>query len=306
MCKCCVLLSTYNGSLFIREQIESIIEQSFDGEIIIFIRDDGSTDNTINIINDFVNIENRRIITKKGKNIGVQKSFLEIMNIAPQADYYAFCDQDDVWEAEKIEKLIDALRDINKPAISYSSYYITDSILNIMSCENIPLSYSDSITKILFHNKVPGCVMVFNNALLMESRKVNPDNVRMHDAYLLGLAYLTGKIIPVETALIKYRQHDNNAVGFMKKRTTVVEWLKEKKELLLRGEGYDISSLANSILARLNGFMRREDIEELEIIRDYRKSFTAWIKLLFSKKTVSQNRWRSTVSIKFKIFFRII
>lgn len=109
MLKVNILMSTYNGEKYIEEQIQSILNQE---EVIIklYIRDDGSTDNTVKIIESF-NKEN--IVLFKMSNIGWKKSFLELTKLVEYHDdeYYAFSDQDDVWKKNKISIAINYLEE---------------------------------------------------------------------------------------------------------------------------------------------------------------------------------------------------
>ena len=90
-----VLLSTYNGEKYLKEQLDSIIAQK-GVDVHILARDDGSKDDTIKILEGYENID---II--KGSNIGVCKSFFELINKSGEYDYYSFADQDDVWDCDR-------------------------------------------------------------------------------------------------------------------------------------------------------------------------------------------------------------
>ena len=107
-----VLMSTYNGSKYIKQQIESIFKQK-NVNADILIRDDGSTDDTIDIINSF---GDDRIKLYKGYNLGSTNSFIDLIKYSakhyPDYEYYAFSDQDDVWEPEKIKVAVNALKKI--------------------------------------------------------------------------------------------------------------------------------------------------------------------------------------------------
>ena len=105
MQKVTVLLSSYNGSKYIEEQINTIFHQDYDGDIEILIRDDGSEDNTRELIRQHETDEHRKITLITGKNVGPQKSFLELIRKAGNSDYYFFADQDDVWHCNKLEEM---------------------------------------------------------------------------------------------------------------------------------------------------------------------------------------------------------
>lgn len=299
----CILMSTYNGEKYLVEQLNSISRQECDSEIILCIRDDGSKDSTLKIIEQYsCNGAIKEKIIIKGKNVGVQKSFLELMRLAPKADYYAFCDQDDYWIKNKLQIAINCLKksDSKKSLLFYSGYNVVDDKLNNLEKITIHKDACHSITKIMFHNKVPGCVMVFNRTLLEACNAIEIENVRMHDMFVLSVAYLLGQVYQSNEHLIKYRQHNANVLGYKKKKLNLsISKLRTK-------EKYSMSELANCLLLHYGNDIDVNNRKQLEIISEYRNSLKAWVRLLLSSETVSQNRFRSTVSIKMKILFRTI
>lgn len=98
-----VLMSTFNGEKFIREQIESILAQE-NVNIKLLVRDDGSTDKTLDILNEYKN--KGKLNYYIGKNLGPQLSFMHLLQNAPYCEYYAFADQDDVWLKDKLSTAI--------------------------------------------------------------------------------------------------------------------------------------------------------------------------------------------------------
>ena len=123
MKKVLVLMSTYNGEKYLGQQIESILAQE-KVDVHLMIRDDGSTDNTRNVLKRYEN--NDRITIKYGKNTGVGVSFLKLLYVNMDADYYAFSDQDDVWKKDKLIAGIRKLEEINGPALYASNQTVTD------------------------------------------------------------------------------------------------------------------------------------------------------------------------------------
>ena len=122
MYKVAVLLSTYNGSKYIKEQIDSILSQE-GVNIDIYIRDDGSTDETVNIIYEY---KSNNIFLTEGKNIGVGNSFMELLYSVPEIyDYYAFADQDDIWSEKKTRIAIEVLQK-NKKHLYASNQELID------------------------------------------------------------------------------------------------------------------------------------------------------------------------------------
>ena len=133
-----VLMSTYNGELYLPEQIESIMQQK-DVNVSLLIRDDGSKDNTENIVKQFQGKYPNRIDFYRGKNLGPAKSYLDLIKTAKKYEYYAFADQDDYWEKEKLNRAISKIKDANNKngKVYLSSLHLVDKDLNHISYSKI-------------------------------------------------------------------------------------------------------------------------------------------------------------------------
>ena len=210
--KITVLMSTYNGEKYIKEQIESILNQSI-SDLKIIIRDDGSKDNTINILNEYKNkYTNIKIIN--GENKGAAQSFIELLKYNMKTDFIAFCDQDDIWEKDKLKNAIAKLDKYNdQPALYYSEVKAVDSNLNFL----FKSEYKGIDTLGSSFSAIPviGCTVVFNNKLRNIIVKNNiPEGIVMHDLYLYRVCLaIGGKIIHDKESYILYRQHEENVVG---------------------------------------------------------------------------------------------
>ncbi len=126
-----ILLSTYNGEKYLAAQLDSIISQHFQDWLLI-IRDDGSNDSTIAIINHYKQKDNRIVFHKDEKgNLGADNSFAELLMIAPESNYYSFADQDDVWEANKLTLAITTLQAQNnhEPLLCHCDLRVVDKNL---------------------------------------------------------------------------------------------------------------------------------------------------------------------------------
>lgn len=202
-----VLMSTYNGENYIREQIDSILKQ--EGVLVeLIIRDDGSTDSTIDIIEKYKDV---RLI--KGRNVGPAKSFMELLINAPKTDYYAFADQDDIWDENKLFHAVQSLKDVNQPAVSIGSFRRIDKQGNYIDKEpKVQDGYT--LSKTIVYNAPLGCTMLFNYKLKSMIKNDMPRHIRMHDHWILMLVEaVDGQIIYNKNSLVLYRQHDNNVVG---------------------------------------------------------------------------------------------
>ena len=206
---CTVLLSTYNGEKYLREQIDSLLNQK-GLNVSILVRDDGSTDSTHLILRDYS--EKGLLTWYTGPNLKPALSFLDLARNAFETEYYAFCDQDDVWLPDKLSTAIKSLES-HSAELYYSSFTTVDSCLNIIK-ENEQHHGIDRLGAALINMAVTGCTMVFSNRLLVAVNRYSPKRIMMHDSWLYKIALaLDYKVIYDPTAHIYYRQHENNVIG---------------------------------------------------------------------------------------------
>lgn len=217
-----ILLATYNGAKYIKELIESIRRQTVTNWKLL-ISDDCSTDNTVNIIKKEAEKDKRIKIVSIGNKYGSAKlNFFKLMSVAT-GDYYLFCDQDDVWCTDKIEKSIREIKKIEQesgsiPALVFSDSKVVDERLDVIS-ESFERfqrydPYHISFGSLLSLNVAAGCTIAFNKCLLQQALKLESfENVMMHDWWMMLVAAAFGDIRYIDTALVLYRQHGDNEVG---------------------------------------------------------------------------------------------
>lgn len=158
-----VVMSTYNGEKYLKEQIDSILSQ--EGVYVrLYIRDDGSSDRTTDILASYQEHENVKI--EKGNNLGFAKSFLTALDECDEADYYAFSDQDDVWEKDKLSTAIEILEEESQstPLLYCSALQRVDENLNplhVQSYHGLRINLPSMLTR----GRLAGCTFVFNNTL---------------------------------------------------------------------------------------------------------------------------------------------
>lgn len=223
-----IVLSTYNGAKFLAEQIESIQKQTFtDWQLLI--RDDGSTDETPQIIKQFVVADKRIkfINADKRENFGIIKNFFTLVKFEA-ADYYFFSDQDDVWLPNKMATMLDeaAKHDQAKPLMVYMDLSVVDQNLVVTQPSMIRSQSHHANTTLLAElteNTVTGGVAMINHALA--EKWVDTDDIVMHDWYLALLATATGKLVYIDKPGELYRQHDNNVLGARTLRKRFAKWL---------------------------------------------------------------------------------
>lgn len=234
-------MSTYNGSQYIRTQLDSIAAQTIKNKSLL-IRDDGSTDDTIEIIQEYQK-KYSWISFYQGDNIGVQKSFLELISLADEdADYVALADQDDKWLPDKLEQAVKCMKrmDGTQPLLYCSDKQIIGKCL-----EPIKVTVSRQVRKIAFGNALvqnicTGCTAVLNWVLvrfLKDHPVADAKNVIMHDWWLYLTATCFGTVYYDTNAYIQYRQHGRNTSGAMLNRRELLKY-RVGQLLKTRGEIY--------------------------------------------------------------------
>ena len=269
----CVLMSAYNGEKYIEEQIISLLNQ-INVNINIFVRDDGSSDDTITILEKY---NGKNLKWFAGNHIGPARSFMELVYNAPIADYYAFCDQDDIWQTNKLYEAVNKLR--NNINSGKGSYYFSNVFIVEKNLENIRKSIIDrnqmNLKQCLMHNVAIGCTVVFDNILREKVIMYRPDYVYMHDWWLYLICLSSGgTIIFDEEAYILYRQHGNNALGFK----AVKRSLKEKIFLPTEREP---SKTARELLKGYGHLMDEKSYQAVYILANYSVCLKYKLKLLF-------------------------
>lgn len=292
----CVLMSTYNGKRYLKMQLDSIFKQDVLNPITLFVRDDGSSDNTIEILEEYGKCNGNGIVISRGNNLGSAQSFMELIKQAPKADYYAFCDQDDVWNEDKLQTAISEIGNQENPVLWCSNYSVVDSELRKIKSNAIDRPVLDEF-EALYYNNIPGCTMVFNYGLMLELRKLNITNVRMHDIVALNIAILTGKVLYNQNSYIKYRQHGDNVVGYSHKKIILHKWIKDKLQLLANGQRYSMSDYAKEILRNYRDYLDNQQVITYSLIADTDNSWAARIKLINSP-FFKVKKGRTGISIK--------
>ena len=179
-----ILMATYNGGEYIAAQIRSLQNQTFSDWHLI-VHDDGSTDDTMKIVNDFCKIDNRIEVLDDGKSFhGPAGNFVHLMK-SSTAPYMIFCDQDDIWLEDKLQKLHDAMLQVDNgmPQMVYCNAYVYDTMQNDISGHAVLWQPTDLHEALFANAGVQGCSIMINSALRDVCHKV-PDYVTMHDHFV--------------------------------------------------------------------------------------------------------------------------
>ena len=208
-----ILLSTYNGCRYLAALLDSLLEQTCNN-IIINIRDDGSTDRTREILDAYSDLH-PSIRVEYGDNLGPARSFHELLKTAHEDDgYFAYCDQDDIWLADKIEAALTLLNADNAdgPLLYCSRLEYVDADLKHLGYSPV-LKRAPKLHNALVENVAIGCTLMFNHHTRKLLLDAPPPPSVMHDhwCYLLGSAF--GRILFDPVPRIKYRQHKSNVYG---------------------------------------------------------------------------------------------
>lgn len=231
--KVAILLSTYNGEKYLREQIDSILAQTYDNFELI-VRDDGSKDSTVEIIKEYVEKSDKEITLMVGKNLGFIKSFFELLKHS-DADYFSFADQDDVWLPNKIELAVKSLNklDDTKPNMAFSNVDYYDTEMNFMG------NGDSKGKKGYFLNSLYECInqgmtMVINKTARDYIINNIPEKCFFHDWWTYMICTAFGNVVQDDVVTVKYRRAKTNATVEGQGKITLLMWRIKK---LFLGDG---------------------------------------------------------------------
>ena len=303
-----ILMATYNGGKFLAEQIDSLLRQRHSA-IRILISDDGSSDNTLEVIRAFAARDSRVRLVNTVRQGGVVANFSKVLS-ASDADYMMFCDQDDVWLDDKVGSMLTALlaRESEMggatPLLGFSDLTVVHSDLQV-DCASFyssvglnPHNNADP-RYLMWSSTVYGCTTVFNRALA-ELGKSMPAGLPMHDQWLALLAASAGEVFYVARQTILYRQHAANVVGA--RRKSVVQRLASlRKNLGIVAD--DVRKCRVQFAAATLALRRRDKPVPAGFSFDLDRMSG---RLAFVRHNVSPfSRERSVYALLFSVFFLI-
>lgn len=233
--KVAVILSTYNGERFVREQLDSILNQTYKNFEIV-VRDDGSSDNTVNIIKEYQK-NNKNITLYERENVGFVKSFFELLKLA-DADYYSYADQDDVWIQNKIELAVQELNklDNTKPNMVFGNSDYYDENMKFIGKGDRNKKYS--FLRALFACCGQGMTMTVNKKTRDMIIENNPKSCFFHDWWTYLLCVGLGNVAYNNVTTVKYRRRKENATSEGQGYIRLLMW--RIKNLLLNDGMQDI------------------------------------------------------------------
>lgn len=208
--KVAVIMSTYNGEKYVAEQLESILHQTY-SNIEIVIRDDGSRDNTVNIIKKYQK-KYKNIKLYEGENVGFVKSFFKLLKLA-DADYYAYADQDDIWIEHKIRLAVNSLNklDNTKPNMAFGNSDYYDENMKFLS--KGPRIKKYNFLTALFSCVAQGMTMTVNRKARDMIIENMPKSCFFHDWWTYLICIGMGNVVHVDETVVKYRRRKENATS---------------------------------------------------------------------------------------------
>ena len=256
-----ILLATFNGEKFLRQQLDSIINQEYKSWQIL-IHDDGSVDNTISILNEYKNNYPKKVSLLIDQKIfsSASKNFFHLIeNRCREVDLYCLCDQDDIWDKNKLKLIIElySSKEYKEPILIHSDLsLINDSGKLLEKSHNKLIKYQKNfITKktVLYYNPVPGCAMCINSYL---ADKISYCKYMvMHDWWiLLSALYENTTVLYIKFPLVKYRQHSKNVLGYKKIKFTILvvrllfkipSYVKNVKKAYAQSNQFYVQSILN-------------------------------------------------------------
>lgn len=241
-----IVMATYNGARFVREQIASIQNQSFTNWRLL-ISDDSSTDNTVEIIKHLALTDGRIVLVNDARQGGVVKNFEKAL-AGVTADYICFCDQDDLWPSERLETMLEFFmkNENDRPLMIYTDLTLIDEHEKVIGdsyykVNAIKPTENLDFERLRWKSSIYGCSTMINKALLDVSLPF-PVHVTMHDHWLGLVASIRGQLKYFDYKSILYRQHSANVVGGRKK--TFLGKLASLKKNIKRIEDASVKTVA--------------------------------------------------------------
>lgn len=294
-----ILMSTYNGEKYLREQLESIVAlQNFE-HICVLIRDDGSSDGTVSILEEYHQKYGFEIHLEE--NIGVNASIMRLIEYSSRnCRFFAICDQDDVWLPDKMQIAADSLKKQpeDKPCLFASLSEIVDEHLNHLGSSVYPrkgVSYYNALVQ----NVIAGHTQVFNAALRDMLQEYGADQAHVIDWWIYLVASGIGKVTFYPQFTVRHRQHSANAVGYR-----LSTWKKVRKRLnwIYNGKGNAISKQIESFYSLYADLLPEAYRIETEHYLNYNKRL---ITRIIYTVTCKAYRQQPIENILFKLLYLI-
>jgi glycosyltransferase involved in cell wall biosynthesis len=304
-----ILLATYQGEVYLKAQLDSLTAQTYP-HWRLYISDDGSTDNTLNIIKEFSQRTTNSVTIYNGPCKGVTRNFLNLiskMSCDCGKDLYAFCDQDDVWLPEKLNAAVSHYRkqtlEATQPYLYCGATKIVDASLNFKSLSQKrpqPSSFGNALVQ----NLASGNTMVFNTALLNLIKLVEIECIVIHDwlAYQVATA-CEGVVYYERTPYLLYRQHNSNVIG----SNSGLKARLERLQALRNGEIRKWADQTQTAINSINVYLKPSTAEIFQNFNEIRHEKNVLIRLRrYHKSTLIRQTLLGRISLVIAFIFRLI
>ena len=296
-----VLMSTYNGASYVNEQIDSLLHQD-DIQVQILVRDDGSSDNTISILESYSKTCPLTII--RGENVGWRRSFMNLVNEAPDSDYYAFCDQDDIWLPQKLSIAVDMLEKLppDAPNLYCSNLYYYANNTKGQLIKRTDLLYNKYTC--LLSNIATGCTIVFNKKLKGIMAENMPTIPVAHDYWAYQTAMFLGNVVYDKDSYILYRQHQNNQIGASK--NNFQKNINRLKSYLYYDGNHERQVISANLLSCYEELLSPESKKIINVLAGYRTNIKLKLQLLLDPKFKMNNSTIQNFAVRIRVLFNMI
>ena len=256
--KAVVLLSTYNGERYLRAQLDSILGQTYEN-LELYIRDDGSKDGTVEILREYAARHKKIVLISGSGNLGYPACFYALTDMAPDADYYFFSDQDDVWFADKVERAVKRLEQepAEEPRAYFGGYTVCNSDLQPVG-SSPEVKKSPQLKDALFEVCGLEFTMAVNRAGLKLLNENKPSFAQARGTWRCMLYTAFGKVICDNTPCAYYRRHESAVTSA--KQSGIGMWIWRIKTFFFGGfaeYGEILRDFDQTMGGRLNNKERR-------------------------------------------------
>lgn len=298
-----VLMSTYNGETYLYELLDSVFAQE-NVRVSMIIRDDGSKDNTLSIIEEYI-LKGYDITLLKENNVGATRSFHLLTQYAYEQNYepsfYAYCDQDDIWKPNKLHVAINKLKEL--PEETPNMYFSNLQLYGEEFKKNelafyVPNNYNAQ-KKAFARVFTYGCTCVFNEKALNMISLAGGENKVYHDNWLFEVCAFMGNVVFDKKSYILYRQHGNNVSGEIKKGVKLFAY-RLHKLLNIGNQGHQFEEIAIQLLDIYGDSLKEKDKKFLTHVSKYRHNIISKLILIFNRRT-SAEKFTKSICVKVRI-----
>ena len=281
-----VLLSTYNGERYLREQLDSFVSQTGFDAMRVLIRDDGSTDGTRTILSEYA--QRYGFVVEYGENVGITESYLWLLRHSDSSiEYFAFSDQDDVWLPDKILLTLSAIdgENADTPILCGTLSHLVGPDLQPIGDFSLP-KRPVSFYNAMIQNVIPGHTQIINRTMVEHLLRGGSEGIHVMDWWVYLVCSAIGKVILLPNYTVQHRVHAGNAVGvsngFFKSMARRIAYIRD-------GKGNAIAKQLQALHRSFSTEMPESYRDETERFLNSQSSFSTRLHYAVSCKAYRQN-----------------